>query len=261
MMVNAAENEGVQGQLVPGYYVAGKTGTASIPVAGGYDPTQTIASFVGVVPANDPQFVVLVKIDRPQDEPWGSLIAKPAFALIAQELTRYLKVPAEYRATTGLGAPTPTPTAAPRRPARATPTPGPPAGGAPAPQGQPAGAAGAAAGAQAAAPVTRVAAAARRSSPRCLALVAFGLGMAFGPRWLRFLKTREMGKQLNPSEPEEHAHKEGTPTMGGVVFFFPVVAVTLAFQVLAGGQTRLLLPLLVACALRHPGGGGRRPRR
>ena len=82
-----------------------------------------------------------------------------------------------------------------------------------------------------------------------LALVAFGLGMAFGPRWLRFLKTSEMGKQLNPSEPEEHAHKEGTPTMGGVVFFFPFVAVTLAFQVLAGGQTRLLLPLLIACAL------------
>jgi cell division protein FtsI/penicillin-binding protein 2 len=118
MMVNAAENEGVRGQLVPGYYVAGKTGTASIPVAGGYDPTQTIASFVGVVPASDPQFVVLVKIDRPQDEPWGSLIAKPAFALIAQELTRYLKVPAEYRATSGLGVPTPSPTAVPtpRRP-------------------------------------------------------------------------------------------------------------------------------------------------
>jgi Penicillin binding protein transpeptidase domain len=114
----------VRGQLVPGYYVAGKTGTASIPVAGGYDPTQTIASFVGVVPAKDPQFVVLVKIDRPQDEPWGSLIAKPAFGLVAQELARYLKVPAEYRATTGLGAPSPTPTATPRRPAQ-TPTPAP----------------------------------------------------------------------------------------------------------------------------------------
>ncbi len=117
MMVNAAEHEGTAGALVPGYHVAGKTGTASIPVPGGYDPTQTIASFVGVVPAGDPQFVVLVKIDRPQDEPWGSMIAKPAFGLIAQELTRYLKVPAEYRTTIGLGAPAPTPA----RP----PTPGP----------------------------------------------------------------------------------------------------------------------------------------
>jgi cell division protein FtsI/penicillin-binding protein 2 len=135
MMVNAAENEGVRGQLVPGYYVAGKTGTASIPVAGGYDPTQTIASFVGVVPAKDPQFVVLVKIDRPQDEPWGSLIAKPAFGLVAQELARYLKVPAEYRATTGLGAPSPTPTATPRRPAQ-TPTPAPRGTPRPGAQGQ-----------------------------------------------------------------------------------------------------------------------------
>jgi cell division protein FtsI (penicillin-binding protein 3) len=122
MMVSAAENEGVPGELVPGYHVAGKTGTASVPVAGGYDPNVTIASFVGAVPASDPQFVVLIKIDRPQDEPWGSLIAKPAFGLLAQELTRYLKVPAEFRATTGLGFPTPTPTAAPRRPAP-TPTP------------------------------------------------------------------------------------------------------------------------------------------
>jgi phospho-N-acetylmuramoyl-pentapeptide-transferase len=84
-----------------------------------------------------------------------------------------------------------------------------------------------------------------------LALVACGLGLAFGPRWLRFLKAREMGKQLNPSEPEEHAHKAGTPTMGGVIFLAPVFAVSLAFQVMAGWQTALLVPLGVAfvCAL------------
>jgi phospho-N-acetylmuramoyl-pentapeptide-transferase len=81
-----------------------------------------------------------------------------------------------------------------------------------------------------------------------LALVAYGLGMAYGPPWLRFLKSRDLGKQLNPSEPEEHAPKEGTPTMGGAVFLAPVIAVTLAFQVIAGGQTILLLPLLVAGA-------------
>lgn len=131
MMVSAAEREGIRGAIVPGYHVAGKTGTASIPIAGGYDPTQTIASFIGVVPAADPQFVVLVKIDRPQDEPWGSLIAKPAFALIAQELTRYLKVPAEYRTTIGLGGPTPTPAA----PVRPTPTPARPAAARPTARG------------------------------------------------------------------------------------------------------------------------------
>ena len=93
MLWNAAENGETKGQLVPGYRTAGKTGTASIPVNGAYDNDLTIASFVGMVPAQDPQFVVLVKIDKPTDEPWGSLIAKPAFSLIAQELTRYLKIP------------------------------------------------------------------------------------------------------------------------------------------------------------------------
>ncbi|MGH2350306.1 MAG: hypothetical protein ACRDJN_01670, partial [Chloroflexota bacterium] len=84
------------------------------------------------------------------------------------------------------------------------------------------------------------------ASSLALALVAFGLGVAFGPRWLRFLKARELGKQLNPSEPAEHAHKEGTPTMGGVVFIAPIIAVTLAFQVLFNGQLLLLLPLALA---------------
>jgi cell division protein FtsI/penicillin-binding protein 2 len=114
MMINAAENGETRGALVPGYHVGGKTGTASIPVNGAYDPTQTIASFVGVVPASDPKFVVLVKIDRPQDEPWGSLIAKPAFAIIAQELTRYLKVPAEYEVPPTPPRPTASPTQIPR---------------------------------------------------------------------------------------------------------------------------------------------------
>jgi phospho-N-acetylmuramoyl-pentapeptide-transferase len=84
-----------------------------------------------------------------------------------------------------------------------------------------------------------------------LALIAFGLGIGVGPRWLGFLKSRELGKQLNPSEPEEHAHKEGTPTMGGVVFLAPILAIALAFQVIASGSRLMLLPLLVAlgCAV------------
>lgn len=84
------------------------------------------------------------------------------------------------------------------------------------------------------------------TSSLALALVAFALGVTFGPRWLRFLTEREMGKQLNPSEPEEHAHKEGTPTMGGVVFVAPIFAVILAFQVLATGAVLMLLPLGIA---------------
>jgi cell division protein FtsI/penicillin-binding protein 2 len=119
MMVSAVENGETRGTLVPGFKVAGKTGTASIPTAGGYDPNWTIASFVGTAPSDDPQFVILVKIDRPQDEPWGSLIAKPAFGIIAQELTRYMKL----RPTEPINTPVPTPvrratpTAVPNRPA------------------------------------------------------------------------------------------------------------------------------------------------
>jgi cell division protein FtsI/penicillin-binding protein 2 len=108
MLWNAAENGETKGSLVPGFHTAGKTGTASIPVNGAYDDNLTIASFVGMVPAENPQFVVLVRIDKPTDEPWGSLIAKPAFSIIAQELTRYLKMPATEPIVL------PTPTVAPR---------------------------------------------------------------------------------------------------------------------------------------------------
>ncbi|MBI3970992.1 MAG: penicillin-binding protein 2 [Chloroflexi bacterium] len=138
MLNSAAENGETRGALVPGYHVAGKTGTASIPVNGGYDTNLTIASFVGMVPADDPQFVVLVKIDRPQDEPWGSLIAKPAFAIIAQELTRFLKIPPDpnYRPPAATPVPAaPTPAAPPARAAapQANKPPAAPAAAVPAP--------------------------------------------------------------------------------------------------------------------------------
>ena len=108
---------------MPGFKVAGKTGTAQIPdlEKGGYDPSWTIASFVGAVPAENPQFVILVKIDKPQTEPWGSLIAKPAFAIIGQEITRYKKL----RPTEPIKTPTPSPVPrnTPTPAARATATP------------------------------------------------------------------------------------------------------------------------------------------
>lgn len=93
MLFRSAENGETRGTLVPGFRAAGKTGTASIPVDGTYSEDETIASFVGAVPADDPQFVILVKIDRPRLEPWGSLVAKPVFALVGQEVSRYLRLP------------------------------------------------------------------------------------------------------------------------------------------------------------------------
>lgn len=76
-----------------GYVVAGKSGTAQIPEAGGYHPTDTIASYIGWLPADDPQLIILVKLDRPQTSEWGSQTATPTFAALAQDLVLLLDIP------------------------------------------------------------------------------------------------------------------------------------------------------------------------
>jgi cell division protein FtsI/penicillin-binding protein 2 len=78
---------------IPGYRVAGKTGTAEIPVPGGYHPTLTLASFVGYLPADDPQVLVLVIIDRPTTSRWGTQTAAPTFKQIAGQLVVLLDIP------------------------------------------------------------------------------------------------------------------------------------------------------------------------
>ena len=79
---------------VPGYDVAAKTGTAQVPSpSGGYDPTATIASVLGFGPTSNPRFTVLVKIDRPQDTPWGESAAGPAFRTIFQQLFLLYAIP------------------------------------------------------------------------------------------------------------------------------------------------------------------------
>ena len=78
--------------LVPGYDVAAKTGTASIPQFGTYSPNQTIASTAAYAPYEDPQFAILVKIDRPYLQ-WGSETASPVVKDILQKLFDYYKIP------------------------------------------------------------------------------------------------------------------------------------------------------------------------
>jgi cell division protein FtsI/penicillin-binding protein 2 len=79
---------------VPGYRVAGKTGTAAKPDGlGGYSTTKYVASFVGVVPATDPRLVILVAVDEPQGAIWGGVVAAPAFRDIARFDLQYLAVP------------------------------------------------------------------------------------------------------------------------------------------------------------------------
>lgn len=91
-VANMAVQAGTPGG-VPGFTVAGKTGTAQIPEGGVYHPTDTIGSFVGWLPADDPQLIMLVKLDRPQSSEWGSRTAAPTFAELAQELVILLDIP------------------------------------------------------------------------------------------------------------------------------------------------------------------------
>jgi cell division protein FtsI/penicillin-binding protein 2 len=79
---------------VPGYRVAGKTGTAAKPDGlGGYSTTKYVASFVGVVPATSPRLVVLVAVDEPEGAIFGGTVAAPAFREIAKFDVQYLAVP------------------------------------------------------------------------------------------------------------------------------------------------------------------------
>ncbi len=85
---------------VPGYFVAGKTGTAAKPdpVNGGYSKTRYVGSFVGFVPALRPRLVVLVTVDEPKGTIWGGTVAAPAFREIAQFALQYLQVPPDVPA-------------------------------------------------------------------------------------------------------------------------------------------------------------------
>lgn len=82
---------------VGSFKIAGKTGTAQIPVAGHYDPTKTIASFVGFAPADDPKFVMIVRYNQPTALIYGAETAAPTFFQIAKELFTYYGIaPSKY---------------------------------------------------------------------------------------------------------------------------------------------------------------------
>jgi cell division protein FtsI (penicillin-binding protein 3) len=88
-----AEGTGLNAAM-PGYQVAGKTGTAQKPDSrGGYATGRYVASFVGIVPASRPRLVVLVTVDEPQGAIWGGVVAAPAFQQIARFDLQYLEVP------------------------------------------------------------------------------------------------------------------------------------------------------------------------
>jgi stage V sporulation protein D (sporulation-specific penicillin-binding protein) len=70
---------------IPGYTTAGKTGTAQMVLNGQYQPGAYAASFIGMIPAEHPRYVIYVKIERPIGAYYGGTVAGPVFTKVARE--------------------------------------------------------------------------------------------------------------------------------------------------------------------------------
>lgn len=77
---------------VPGFKVAGKTGTAQKAVPGGYSETAYMASFAGFLPAEKPEITIVTVVEEPQPYHTGGVVAAPVFARIAEQTVRYLNL-------------------------------------------------------------------------------------------------------------------------------------------------------------------------
>lgn len=79
---------------IPGYRIAGKTGTAQKinPSTGRYDPSNFVSSFVGYFPARDPKIIIYVQVDEPKGEQFGGMVAAPVFKSVAQKIINYLGI-------------------------------------------------------------------------------------------------------------------------------------------------------------------------
>jgi cell division protein FtsI/penicillin-binding protein 2 len=95
MMVEAAKNGEAKWTYQRGFSVAGKTGTAQIPISGHYDDEKTIASFVGFSPANNPKFIMLITLKEPTSSPWASETAAPLWYSVARDLFPYFGIQPE----------------------------------------------------------------------------------------------------------------------------------------------------------------------
>lgn len=95
IMIDHSKHGESQWTNLKGFSIAGKTGTAQIPIEGHYDSTKTIASFVGFAPANDPKFVMMVTLKEPQSSQWASETAAPLWYSIARDLFQYYGIQPE----------------------------------------------------------------------------------------------------------------------------------------------------------------------
>lgn len=97
MLVSVVENGFAKRAKVPGYYIAGKTGTAEVPFEHkrGYYKDRTIQTFVGFFPAFNPQFLVLIKLDNPRTKT-AEYSAVPLFQKMAKYIIDYSQIPPDY---------------------------------------------------------------------------------------------------------------------------------------------------------------------
>jgi len=101
MLISVVENGYAKSARIPGYYVAGKTGTAQVPFASiginksGYSD-KTWQSFIGFAPAFNPRFVILVKLDNP-DTKTAEYSAVPIFHDLAKYIIDYWQIPPDYQ--------------------------------------------------------------------------------------------------------------------------------------------------------------------
>lgn len=91
-MLSISLEEESSSALVEGYRLAGKTGTAEIPIGGVYSD-RTNASFIGWGPVDDPKFLIYVWLEEPTSSPWGSVVAAPIFQQIAERVVVLMDIP------------------------------------------------------------------------------------------------------------------------------------------------------------------------
>jgi len=93
MLVKVVESGHSKRAAIGGYYIGGKTGTAQVATAGGYSQDQYIHTFIGIAPIDEPAFVMLTKIDNPQDVEFAEGSAVPLWRDIADFILKYYGIP------------------------------------------------------------------------------------------------------------------------------------------------------------------------
>ena len=92
MMVAAVRNGMAERATLPGYSIAGMAGTAQVPTTLGYETGTSVVSFVGFLPADDPQVSILIRLDHPS-EYWGVAVAAPVFQRLVERLVILMNIP------------------------------------------------------------------------------------------------------------------------------------------------------------------------